>query len=100
MLVCYGETGEPRVEIHEGMTTIGSSTFFECSSLKSVTLPAGVTTIDIVHSLVQQSNKCDSPRGSDNHRKWCIPYVQQPNDCYSPRRVAIWESMHSMGAAA
>ena len=45
-IACYGETGELTcVEIHEGMTTIGSSTFWQCSSLTSVTFPEGVTTI-------------------------------------------------------
>ena len=57
-LVCFAPAGLTEYAVPEGVTEIGYSAFYECTSLASVTIPEGVTSDKCPYSQSYSFSSC------------------------------------------
>ena len=89
-----GCTSLTSITIHSGVTSIGNWAFYECSSLTSIEIPAGVTSIgDSAFAYCSSLTSIEIPAGVTSIGSWAFGYCSNLETIYYNGTAEQWNAI-------
>ena len=92
-----GCTSLTSITIHSGVTSIGNWAFYECSSLTSIEIPAGVTSIgDSAFAYCSSLTSIEIPAGVTSIGSWAFGYCSNLEIIYYNGTAEQWNAIEKV----